>query len=134
MEQEKHFESIRFNENYRYEDYPGGWDPAARLKDQDEDGVEAEVLFASPARFFYAITDEPYQRATFHSYNDWLYDFCQSQPETAHRFGATVHYRAAAYRGGHSSLREIGIQGRANSTRIKDRAFMSPSMSPSGLP
>src|SRR5271155_1463545 len=26
---------------------PGGWDPAERLRDQDIDGVEAEVLFGA---------------------------------------------------------------------------------------
>ena len=31
VEQEKHFETIRFNEQFRYEDYAGGWEPAARL-------------------------------------------------------------------------------------------------------
>ena len=46
VEQEKHFETIRFNENFRYEDYPGGWEAVARLKDQDTDGIEAEILFS----------------------------------------------------------------------------------------
>src|SRR4029450_12944793 len=27
VEQEKHFETIRFNEHFRYEDYLGGWEP-----------------------------------------------------------------------------------------------------------
>ena len=65
----KHAEAIGFNENFEYEDYPGGWDPAARLQDQDQDGVEAEALFASPARFFYGLEDEPFQRAILRSYN-----------------------------------------------------------------
>jgi predicted TIM-barrel fold metal-dependent hydrolase len=81
VEQEKHFETIRFNENFRYEDYPGGWEPAARLKDQDTDGVEVEILFSSAVRQLYSIIDEPYQRAIFHSYNDWLSDFCHYAPE-----------------------------------------------------
>jgi predicted TIM-barrel fold metal-dependent hydrolase len=130
VEQEKHFESIRFNENYRYEDYPGGWDPAARLKDQDEDGVEAEVLFASPARFFYAITDEAYQRATFHSYNDWLYDFCKHNPkrliglallsiiEPQHTVQDVLHYA------------KLGFKGVQLPTRIKDSGFYEPKYEP----
>ena len=31
VDQEKHFETIRFNETFRYEDYRGGWEPSARL-------------------------------------------------------------------------------------------------------
>ncbi len=76
VDQEKHFETIRFNETFRYEDYPGGWEPTARLKDQDTDGVAAEVLFSSAARQLYSIIDEPYQRAIFRSYNEWLAEFC----------------------------------------------------------
>src|SRR5579884_2229831 len=45
---------IDFNENFRYEDYPAGWDPASRIKDLDRDGVQAELLFSSPTRFNYA--------------------------------------------------------------------------------
>ena len=81
VDQEKHFKTISFNETFRYEDYPGGWEPSARLKDQDIDGVGAEVLFSSAVRQLYSITDEPYQRAIFHSYNGWLYDFCSANPK-----------------------------------------------------
>jgi predicted TIM-barrel fold metal-dependent hydrolase len=80
VEQEKHFETIRFNENFRYEDYPGGWEPAARLRDQDTDGIEAEILFSSAVRQLYGITDAPFQRAIFRSYNDWLQEFCSYDP------------------------------------------------------
>ena len=76
VDQEKHFETIRFNETFRYEDYPGGWEPSARLKDQDTDDVGAEILFSSAARQLYSIADEPYQRAIFRSYNEWLAEFC----------------------------------------------------------
>ncbi len=81
VDQEKHFGTIRFNETFRYEDYPGSWDPNARLKDQDIDGVEAEVLFSSAARQLYSITDEAYQRAIFRSYNEWLAEFCSVDPQ-----------------------------------------------------
>jgi len=81
VDQEKHFETIRFNENFRYEDYPGGWEPAARLKDQDVDGIEAEVLFSSAVRQLYSLADEPLQRAIFHSYNEWLHGFCSHNPK-----------------------------------------------------
>jgi hypothetical protein len=62
---EKHFEAIRFNESFRYEDYPGGWEPSQRLKDQDADGVEAEILFPSPARFFYASRTSRFSAQSF---------------------------------------------------------------------
>jgi len=66
----------RFRDTFRYEDHPGSWQPAARLKEQDRDDVEAEVLFSSWARIFYVLNDAPFQRACFRSYNFWLKDFC----------------------------------------------------------
>jgi predicted TIM-barrel fold metal-dependent hydrolase len=70
-----------FNESYRYEDYPGGWEPTARLKDMDRDGVEAAIIFSSPTRFNYAQEDAKFQRAIFRSFNDWLIDeFCAAAP------------------------------------------------------
>ena len=78
---ENHFAAIRFNESFRYEDHPGSWQPAVRVKEQDRDGVEAEVLFSSWARIFYVLTDAAFQRACFRSYNFWLHDFCQQSPK-----------------------------------------------------
>ena len=111
VDQEKHFETIRFNETFRYEDYPGGWDPGARLKDQDSDGVEAEILFSSAARQLYSITDEAYQRAIFRSYNEWLAEFCNADwkrliglallaiLDMEHTVADIQHYAKAGFRG-----------------------------------
>ena len=71
----------RFRDTFRYEDHPGSWQPAARLKEQDRDDVEAEVLFSSWARIFYVLNDAPFQRACFRSYNFWLKDFCSHNPK-----------------------------------------------------
>jgi len=81
MDQAKMAETIDFNERYNWEDYPAGWDPAARLEAQDRDGVEAEVLFPSPGRFFYGLTDAALQRSIHRSYNAWLHDFCSYSPQ-----------------------------------------------------
>jgi len=78
---DKHYERIHFHENFRYEDFPASWEPAARIKDQDADGVAAEVLFASVGRFFYGLTDGAFQRAIFRSYNAWLHEFCSYDPK-----------------------------------------------------
>ena len=43
--------------------------------------IEAEVLFSSPTRQLYSISEEPFQRAIFNSYNAWLHEFCSYNPE-----------------------------------------------------
>jgi len=70
-----------FRESFRYEDHPGSWEPSARVKEQDRDGVEAEVLFSSWSSQFYGLTDAPFQRACLRSYNFWLHDFCRYNPK-----------------------------------------------------
>ena len=130
VDQEKHFETIRFNETFRYEDYPGGWDPDARLKDQDIDGVEAEVLFSSAARQLYSITNEAYQRAIFRSYNEWLAEFCSVDRrrliglallpilDMEHTVADIQHYA------------KVGFRGVQLPTRIKDSGYYEPIYEP----
>jgi predicted TIM-barrel fold metal-dependent hydrolase len=55
---------------------PSGWDPAERIKDQDVDGVEAEVLYTTLGMPLFSLTDADLQRACFHAYNEWLAEFC----------------------------------------------------------
>ena len=130
VEQEKHFETIRFNENFRYEDYPGGWEPAARLKDQDTDGIEAEILFSSAVRQLYSIIDEPFQRSIFRSYNAWLQEFCSHDPKrliglamlsilNIEHTVADIHEYAGQ-----------GFRGVQIPTRIKDSGYYEPKYEP----
>jgi len=130
VEQEKHFETIRFNENFRYEDYPGGWEPAARLRDQDTDGVAAEILFSSAVRQLYSIADEPFQRAIFRSYNAWLQEFCSHNPERL--IGLAILSildieHAVADIGEYS---KAGFRGVQIPTRIKDSGYYEAKYEP----
>src|SRR5262245_46659633 len=59
----------------------GGWDPAARLADQDLDGVEAEILHATLCFRLFWLQDAALQRACFTAYNDWLAEFCTYAPK-----------------------------------------------------
>ena len=43
---------------------PGGWDPTARLKDQDLDGMEGEVLHTTLAFRLFWLQDAALQRAS----------------------------------------------------------------------
>ena len=60
---------------------PSGWDPAERVKDQDVDGVEAEVLYTTLGMPLFALQDADLQRACFHAYNEWLGEFCAYNPK-----------------------------------------------------
>jgi predicted TIM-barrel fold metal-dependent hydrolase len=56
------------------------WDPAQRLKDQEVDGVCAEVLYTTLGMPLFALDDAGLQAACFKAYNDWLAEFCVYDP------------------------------------------------------
>lgn len=63
------------------EDAPaGGWEPAARLKDMELDGVDAAVLYTTMGFVLFWLEDADFQRDCFRVYNDWLADFCGQAP------------------------------------------------------
>jgi predicted TIM-barrel fold metal-dependent hydrolase len=60
----------------------GGWDPAVRLEELDEDRVDAEVLFPNrPHQAVVANQDPELHHAMVRAYNDWLSEYCAYAPE-----------------------------------------------------
>ena len=55
-------------------------DPAQRIKDQEIDGVCAEVLYTTLGMPLFGIEDAELQAACFKAYNDWLAEFCAYNP------------------------------------------------------
>ena len=60
---------------------PSGWDPVERIKDQDIDGVEGEVLYTTLGMFLFHLKDLELQWACFRGYNDWVAEFCSHAPQ-----------------------------------------------------
>ena len=54
---------------------PGVYDIGARLKDQDIDGVDAEVIYPSVLFDVYQVEDTNVVHTTFQAYNDWLAEY-----------------------------------------------------------
>jgi predicted TIM-barrel fold metal-dependent hydrolase len=81
-------------------------------------------------RQLYSIVDEPYQRAIFHSYNDWLHEFCSYNPkrllglvlipilDMEHTVADIYHYA------------KLGFRGVQIPTRIKDSGYYEPMYEP----
>ncbi len=55
---------------------PGGWDPVERIKDQERDGVVAEVIYPSFGMRLFQLEDSGLRTACFRAYNDWLSEYC----------------------------------------------------------
>jgi predicted TIM-barrel fold metal-dependent hydrolase len=68
----------------------GSWDPAARLEDMDEEGIDTSVLFGSTIGLFpYQVTGSGREnespdglaQAVARGYNNWLHDYCSQAPD-----------------------------------------------------
>lgn len=66
----------------RFEDvHQGGYDPAQHLQDMQLDGIAGEVLYPSQGLFYFKVADTQLMSAIFRAYNDWLAEFCRTDPE-----------------------------------------------------
>ena len=65
----------------RFEDVlHGGYDPEQHLRDMALDGVAGEVLYPSQGLFYFKLADPLLMSAIFRAYNDWLAEFCRTDP------------------------------------------------------
>ncbi|MGO9057618.1 MAG: amidohydrolase family protein [Candidatus Binataceae bacterium] len=63
---------------------PSGWDPAERIKDQEIDGVAAEVLYTTLGMPLFALEDIELQQACFRAFNDWLAEYASHDRKRLH--------------------------------------------------
>jgi predicted TIM-barrel fold metal-dependent hydrolase len=60
---------------------PGGWDPHARIKDMDADGIDVAVLYPTVGLFFGGLQNDGLAIALCRAYNDWLAEYCKPYPD-----------------------------------------------------
>lgn len=60
----------------------GGYDPKARLEEQDRDGISGEVMYPTPrlSVAMYATEDVDLHLSIVRAYNDWQSEFCEHAP------------------------------------------------------
>src|SRR5271165_5789830 len=65
----------------RFEDvHRGGYNLEQHLEDMALDGVAGEVIYPSQGLFYFKVAQTPLMSATFRAYNDWLTEFCRTDP------------------------------------------------------
>ncbi len=65
----------------RFEDlHRGGWDPSARMAEQDTDGVAAEIIYPTVGMMLCNHPDFDYKKACFDAYNRWIAEYCDFNP------------------------------------------------------
>jgi predicted TIM-barrel fold metal-dependent hydrolase len=83
-------EQIRFDGSRFEELHRGGWDPEARLGDQDRDGIAAEIIYPTVGMVLCNHKDFDYKKACFDAYNLWISEFCSSSPDRLFGCGQTA--------------------------------------------
>jgi len=105
-------------------------DPDLRIKDQDRDGVQAEVLFGILGASM-RLNDNQAATEMMRVYNEWLADFCDTHP---HRFAglATIpnHDVAAAV----AEIRRVVKRGRLRGLEVANTRDMKPLYDPDWAP
>jgi predicted TIM-barrel fold metal-dependent hydrolase len=76
---------VRFDELHR-----GGWDPEARLGEQDRDGVAAEIIYPTVGMVLCNHEDFDYKKACFDAYNRWISSYCDTHPDRLLGCGQTA--------------------------------------------
>lgn len=59
----------------------GGWDPQARIRDQERDGVAGEVVYPTAGLGVFMSPDPSFQMAMARAYNDWVHDVFERHRE-----------------------------------------------------
>jgi uncharacterized protein len=84
-------EEVRLDTGHTFDDlHRGGWDPKARIADQDVDGVAAEVVYPSVGMVLCNHPEPDYQHACFDAYNQWIAEFCAYAPDRLIGVGQTA--------------------------------------------
>ena len=89
----------------------GGWEPQARLKDQEADGVAAEVIYPSVGMEICCLKDLDYKKACMDAYNLWLAEFCAAAPDRLIGQGQTAMRTPEEGIEDLGKLKEMGLRG-----------------------
>lgn len=97
---------VTFDELHR-----GGWDPEARMADQDRDGVAAEVIYPTVGMVLCNHPDLAYKKACFDAYNLWAAEFCAVHSERLIGVGQTAIRTVEEGIEDLRKIRELGFKG-----------------------
>jgi uncharacterized protein len=91
--------------------HPGGFDPNARLTEQDRDGVAAEVLYPSVGMLLCNLPDADYKKACFDAYNLWMAEFQAVDPQRLVGIGQTALRSVAEGIDDLQRIKALGLRG-----------------------
>jgi uncharacterized protein len=100
--------------------------PDLRLKDQDRDGIQAEILYGILGATN-RLNDNDAAGAMLRIYNDWLADFCSKQPE---RYGGLANIPNHSVEEAVAEIERVAKRGNVRGLEIARRFDMTPLWDP----
>jgi predicted TIM-barrel fold metal-dependent hydrolase len=97
---------VRFDDLHR-----SGWDPSARLADQERDGVSAEVIYPTVGMQLCSHRDADYKKACFDAYNRWIAEYCSASPTRLIGCGQTALRSPSEGIADLESIKALGLRG-----------------------
>jgi uncharacterized protein len=104
-------EEIRITGVHFAELHRGGWDPDARLLDQDRDGVAAEIIYPTVGMQLCNHRDADYKHACFNAYNRWIASYCAAHPTRLLGAGQTAMRSPEEGIADLHAIRALGLRG-----------------------
>jgi len=89
----------------------GGWDPDARLGDQDRDGVSGEIIYPTVGMVLCNHKDLEYKQACMEAYNRWMSGYCGSHPDRLFGVGQTAMVTPDDGIADLERIKEMGFKG-----------------------
>ncbi len=101
-------------------------DPELRIKDQDRDGVQAEVLYGVLGASM-RINDAEAATEILRIYNEWLSDFCRTHPD---RFAGLACIPSHDMDAAVAEIKRVGKRGGVRGLDVANRRGMTPLWDP----
>ncbi len=89
----------------------GGWDPKARIGEQERDGVAAEIIYPTVGMMICNHSDFDYKKACFDAYNRWIAEYCAEDPVRLLGCGQTAMRSPAEGVADLHAIKELGLRG-----------------------
>ena len=104
-------EEIRVTGVHFADMHRGGWDPDARMADQDRDGIACEVIYPTVGMVLCNHKDFDYKKACFDAYNRWIAEYCSAHPTRLLGCGQTAMRSIEEGIRDLESIRNLGLPG-----------------------
>jgi uncharacterized protein len=97
---------VKFEELHR-----GGWDPDARIQDQERDGIDGEILYPTVGMAICNHKDRDFMKACLDAYNLWIADYAGTHPDRLFGIGQTALRSPAEGIEDLRKIRRLGLRG-----------------------